>query len=129
MNEIDLLNAGFLKGPCGYYKPNAPLPHPKQCERPQALASDCKGEAQSPGRPRIRFTLCRVRLLDVDAKFASVKDLLDGLAYAGIIPGDREGQITLEVHQVKVAAFKDECTKIEIAFPDRAKTVQPNNNV
>ena len=67
--------------------------------------------------PCVRLTLCRVNLLDVDAKYASVKDVLDGLQHAGIICGDKEGEITLEVEQVKVAHFKDERTEIEVKYP------------
>lgn len=66
----------------------------------------------------MRFILCRVRLLDVDAKWGSVKDLLDGLCYAGLIPGDREGQITLEVRQQKVSSYTGEKTIIELELPD-----------
>ena len=90
------------------------LPDAKQCERSQALAADCEGEAQGTGLPLVRFTLARKKLLDVDAKYASVKDLLDGLAYAGIIHGDKEGQINLEVEQRKVAKGEAETTTIEV---------------
>ena len=90
------------------------LPNAKQCERSQALASDCERKAQSTGLPLVRFTLARKKLLDVDAKYASVKDLLDGLAYAGIIRGDKEGQINLQVEQRKVAKGEAETTTIEV---------------
>jgi hypothetical protein len=82
----------------------------------QAAALDGDGERKAPvtGRPRVRFVLCRVRLLDVDAKYGSVKDLLDGLATAGLIPGDREDQVSIEVHQFKVRHYEDEETLIEI---------------
>ena len=65
----------------------------------------------------MRFTLSRVRLLDADAKWGSVKDVLDGLQYAGLIRGDREDQIELEVRQVKVSSFKSETTEVEIIYP------------
>ena len=86
----------------------------KQCERPVALEADSKTEAPSAGCPLVRFRLCRVKLLDVDAKYASVKDLLDGLSNAGLIHGDKEGQIRLEVQQERVATYASEQTVIEI---------------
>jgi hypothetical protein len=90
------------------------LPHAEQCQCEEALGGSDAREAQGTGCPHCRFTLKRVKLLDIDAKYASTKDLLDGLALARIIPGDREGQITLEVNQVKVGKYSDECTVIEI---------------
>lgn len=92
------------------------LPDPKPSKQKRALDTNHEGETPSAGCPFVRFTLCRVRLLDVDAKYGSVKDLLDGVAIAGLIPGDREGQITLEVRQEKVRSFKDEKTVIEIFY-------------
>ena len=85
---------------------------PRQCA--PALARGDAGKAPGAGLPHCRFTLVRKKLLDVDAKYASVKDLLDGLAIAGIIPGDREGQITLEVVQRKTAPGEAEQTVIEV---------------
>lgn len=93
------------------------LPDTQQCKRPPELARYSPGEAQSPGCPAVSFLLRRVRLLDVDARYASVKDLLDGLAIAGAIPGDKEGQITLEVRQEKVGSYTEEETVITIEYP------------
>lgn len=92
------------------------VPDSKQAERATALATKREGKTQSPGCPRVRFTLCRVRLLDVDAKFSSVKDTLDCLAVCGLIPGDREGEITLEVRQLKVSKYCEEKTLIQIVY-------------
>jgi hypothetical protein len=94
------------------------LPNPAPRERPAPLASSCGGEAPSTICPIVRFTLRRVRLLDVDAKYASVKDLLDGLQYAGLIHGDKEGQVRLEVVQEKVRKFTEESTLIEIEYAE-----------
>lgn len=89
-----------------------PLQNPKHAQQAGALDGYGEGEASFTGCPVVRFTLFRVSLLDVDAKWSSVKDLLDGLQYAGLIPGDKEGQITLEVTQKKVAHFAEENTEI-----------------
>jgi hypothetical protein len=86
----------------------------KQCERSEALAGRNAGETCCTGLRHCRFTLCRKKLLDVDAKYASVKDLLDCLAIAGIIRGDKEGEITLEVNQQKCSKGKPEETMIEV---------------
>lgn len=91
-----------------------PAKHPK----PKAsLEAACKGKAQGARRPHVCFTLCRSRLLDWDAKYGVLKDLLDGLVIAQLLPGDREDQITGECHQVKVKSRKEEKTVIQITFP------------
>lgn len=102
--------------------PSPQIPDAKPKEQAGALEQDHEGEAPSPGRPLVRFTLRRVRLLDADAKWGSVKDALDGLHYAGIICGDREDQITLEVTQERVRTFKEEETLIEVHNPDGPAT-------
>jgi hypothetical protein len=94
--------------------PRVVLPDSQQRQCPKALAGSDEGETQSTRLPRVRFTLVRKKLLDVDAKYASVKDLLDGLAIAGIIPGDKEGQITLEVVQRRTTKGEPEQTIIEV---------------
>lgn len=96
-------------------KPDSKLPHSKPQKQARALDSDRTREAQGAGCPLVRITLCRARLLDVDAKYGSVKDLLDGLQYAGLIRGDREGEIRLEVHQEKVSKLSEN-TMIEIEY-------------
>src|ERR1700678_1246400 len=82
--------------------PDRGVPDTQQRQRPVALAADGQTEAHGTSCLLVRFKLCRVPPLDVDAKYASVKDLLDCLVNAGIVAGDKEGQITLEVHQEKV---------------------------
>lgn len=105
---------GVWEKPKGVPAPKVSNPKPR--ERPAQLESGGEGKARSPGCPLVRFTLCRVRLLDVDAKYHSCKDLLDGLAIAGLIRGDKEGEITLEVNQAKVQSYEDEITLIEIIY-------------
>lgn len=112
MDEFKRL--GLLTEPTNDHPTCSKIPDAEQCERPKELAGGGAGEAQGARCPHVRFTLCRVRLLDIDAKWHSCKDLLDGLQYAGLIPGDKEGQITLQVDQVRVSKFKDERTEIEI---------------
>ncbi len=89
----------------------------ESCQREIPLEGHCQREAQGTGCPAVSFTLCRVKLLDVDARYSSIKDVLDGCTIAGLIPGDREGQITLQVEQVRVAHFKDEKTVVTIEYP------------
>lgn len=96
------------------------VPHPKPRQREKQLEGHRGGETPGTGCPLVRFRLCRVKLLDVDAKYASVKDLLDGLCAAGFIHGDKEGQVRLEVEQEKVAAYALEETfiTIQLDIPD-----------
>jgi hypothetical protein len=88
--------------------------HSKQCQRTEALEINNVGEAQGSSCVPVCFTLYRIRLLDVDAKYSSVKDLLDCLVNSGFLAGDKEGQVTLEVRQVKVKTRAGERTEIEI---------------
>lgn len=91
--------------------------HPKPVKRPPALEGDDEGKACGSGRPFVCFTLRRVQLLDVDAKYASLKHLLDGCVTAGLLPGDREGQISLGCRQERVGSYAEEETVIEIEYP------------
>lgn len=90
------------------------LPDTEQRERPSQLGSGDAREAQGTGCVPVCFTLYRVRTLDVDAKYASVKDLLDCLVAAEFLAGDKEGQVTLEVNQVKVSTYAQEHTEITV---------------
>ena len=92
------------------------LPATKPKKQAGSLDLHREGEAPRSGCPLVRFTLCRVSLLDVDAKWGSVKDLLDGLQYSCLVCGDKEGQIRLEVIQQKVHHFAEERTEIEIHY-------------
>ncbi len=95
-----------------------PVPHPEP-ERNQAPALGAAGSRKEKGVPRIVvcFTGYRVRPLDPDNFAGSVKDCLDGLRHAGLIPGDEAWRIKLETEQEQVAHFKDEKTVITIIWP------------
>ena len=84
----------------------------RQCSK--TLAGDNEGKTQSARPLHCRFEMRRKSLLDVDAKYASVKDLLDCLVFSGVIPGDKEGQISLEVSQSKVKKGEPEMITIEV---------------
>jgi len=89
----------------------------KKSERgtPYALEELAEGEATCLGPPSIRFVFRRTRLVDVDA--LNPKDLIDGLVKAGLLPGDKVGQIILEpMEQIKVAHRCEEETVITIRY-------------
>ncbi len=99
------------------YQNRRSVSNSKQCECQAPLAGGGEGEAQSSRCVPVRFTLYRIRLLDVDAKYGSVKDLLDCVVASGLVAGDKEGQINLEVSQVKVKTKQEERTEIVIDNP------------
>lgn len=120
MTHDQLTARGFFLQPDGSWskRPTVPsraaLPDAKQRERKETLAGGDEGEAPCPGLRHVRFTLVRKRLLDVDAKYASTKDILDFLATCGVIRGDKEGEITLEVNQRRIIKGESENTVIEV---------------
>lgn len=79
--------------------------------RHDALAA-AQGETQGAPRVAVRIQSYRTRYLDVDNLTGGTKFLLDGLRYAGAIPGDRPQDIELTVEQFKVKRIKDERTEI-----------------
>lgn len=103
--------------------PDSPSPSPKP-ERP--LRDDPVGETpreeSDTTRTLVRITSFRRRLLDPDNLMGGSKYFTDGLRYAGLISGDAEAQIRLEVSQQKVKSKADECTRIEIEPLDQAPT-------
>lgn len=72
------------------------------------------GKEEHPHRIAVCITSFRRRLLDPDNLIGGAKYFVDGLRYAGLIPGDNPEQITLEVSQVKVKTKHEERTEIEI---------------
>lgn len=99
-------------------KARGPVSHPlPESDKAPALGSAVQGEAAGLRRIIVRFTGYRVHPLDPDNFAGSVKDLLDGLRHAKLIPGDETWRIKLETEQEKVAHFKEEKTVIDIAWP------------
>lgn len=90
-----------------------PNTEPERNETP-ALDGAAAGEAQRDARPVVSFTGFRVRPLDPDNFAGSVKDLLDGLRHAGLIPGDEPWKIRLVTDQVRVPTFEEERTEVDI---------------
>lgn len=98
---------------------NGALPNPKpEHHEETALGATVCREEESAARITVRFTGYRVRPLDPDNFAGSVKDLLDGLRHAHLIPGDEPWKIKLETEQRRVASFDEERTDIEIAWPE-----------
>jgi hypothetical protein len=94
------------------------LPHAKpQPYQAPALEPPTQGAAPGLGKVVVRFVGRRTHLLDPDNYAASVKDLLDGLSHAQLIPGDSPEQIVLITEQEKVRHLKDEMTIIEVEYP------------
>jgi hypothetical protein len=117
VNHNDLIAAGFVLRDGIYVKAGREVPHPKpECDAPPALDKVAARKAKGTERIVVRFVGHRNRLLDPDNFAGSIKDLLDGLRHAGLIPDDSPECIVLETSQTKCPR-KDECTVIEILKP------------
>ncbi len=88
-----------------------------QPEQGAALECALQGEKESLERIVVRFTGFRVRPLDPDGHAGSIKDLLDGLRHAHLLPDDNFWTIRLQTEQEKVATFAEERVEIEITWP------------
>ena len=86
----------------------------ERSEQTAALAANRQRKTQGGRCPLVRFEISRQRLLDVDAKYAAVKHLLDGIVATGIVAGDKEGQISLEVSQTKCQRGENEKTVVSV---------------
>lgn len=93
------------------HQASGPEPQPVICH--DAVAAPPRKES-NPGRVIVRIKSYRQRLLDPDNLIGGTKYFTDGLRYAGLISGDAEEEIRLEVSQEKVKSKADECTTIEI---------------
>jgi hypothetical protein len=99
-------------------RPDGSVSHAEsQRHEAPALDGTVPGKTNGLCRAHVRFTGYRVRPLDPDNFAGSVKDLLDGLCHARLIPGDETWRITLETQQVRVKHLREEKTTIEIEDP------------
>jgi hypothetical protein len=96
---------------CADSKPPCPEPKRPLCNDPVAEAPREESHYQ---RVIVRITSFRRKFLDPDNLIGGSKYFTDGLRYAGLISGDAEAQIRLEVSQQKVSSKAAECTRIEI---------------
>lgn len=85
-------------------------PQPQPAVRHEPLA-ESEGAGKGARRIGVRVISYRSRLLDPDNLCA--KSLVDGLRYAGLIPGDRPQDIELTVTQAKCRK-EEERTEIEL---------------
>ncbi len=88
----------------------------KQNKRP-ALGGEASREVKSDERPIVGIKCFRVRLLDKENLYGSTKCLTDCLREVGLIPGDSEKEIDLQVSQEKVAHRNEQRTKLTITYP------------
>jgi hypothetical protein len=102
-----LIAKGFVRMPDGSYTKVAPVAQGVCAAKPeydqvQTLELCAKNKARGVGRARVRFVRCGTHRLDRDNAFGSIKNLLDGLVKAALIPGDSEEEIELIVEQKTV---------------------------
>jgi hypothetical protein len=90
-------------------------PKPKRPILNEPLAKG-NGKKENTGRIHIRLTARRKRLIDPDNLI--FKYHIDCLRYAGAIPDDREGDVTIETHQEKTRGQEE--TLIELFRHDAA---------
>lgn len=101
--------------------PRATVHTPKPKPAPvQTLDNSQGSEIRCLARPMVRIRMRRCWVLDRDNAWGAIKSLLDGLQKAGLIPGDREDDIELEVSQEKVNHRYQQGTTIEINYPESA---------
>lgn len=88
-----------------------PSAKPEQTVCHDSLGKETR-ETQGTTRIAIRISSFRQRLVDPDN--LCPKYIIDGLRYAGLIPNDREEDISLTVEQRRVLLRSDERTEIEL---------------
>lgn len=69
-------------------------------------------------RPSVRLTRRSTRLADRSGAWESSKWIIDSLVDSGLIPGDSEEDIDLEVIQERVKTKDEVGVKIEIIWND-----------
>ena len=106
-------SADFLDANIGFgIRSKADQPTPRETlERPVA------GEEKGDERPIVSYVLYRCRPLDPDAIHGATKVCTDCLQQIGLIPGDSEKHIRLEVRQEKVAHMNEQKTTLKITYP------------
>ena len=105
-DEFLSLNLGFG------LRAKADKPTPRETlERPVA------GEEKSDARPIVSYVLYRCRPLDPDAIHGATKVCTDCLCKIGLLAGDSEKHIRLEVRQEKVAHMNEQRTTLKITYP------------
>jgi hypothetical protein len=105
-DEFLSLNLGF--GLCA--KADKPTPRP-------ALECPVAGTEESDARPIVSYVLYRCRPLDPDAIHGATKVCTDCLCKIGLLAGDSEKHIRLEVTQEKVAHMNEQRTTLKITYP------------
>jgi len=71
----------------------------------------------------VRFRIYRVRPLDEDNAFGSVKSCVDLLVGAGILPSDSPETLKIEVEQQKITSQKNQRTEITITWPENVTPI------
>ena len=118
---------GYGRKDTNDHTPDREVPDPKpKPHAPATLGRLAKGKAQGDARPLVRFVGFRVQPLDPDNFAGSVKDLIDGLRYAGLILGDEPWRIRLQTEQVRVAHFSEERTEIELTIRNNLRALDIN---
>ncbi len=98
------------------------LPNPEpECDQAPALERPVPRKKRGLDRITVRFTGYRCRPLDPDNFAGSVKELLDGLRHAHLLPNDTIWDIALETGQVRVGVRGKERTEIEIIYPEKGR--------
>jgi hypothetical protein len=108
----------FVRASRSFIKANPEIFAPKP-QRPARtpLVNPASGKTQSGNRYCVSFTIFRIRPLDEDNAFGSVKSCVDLLVGSGLLPSDSPETLKIEVEQAKVAHRKDQRTEITITWP------------
>ena len=119
---MNTIPAGYVETKKGVYVRRDLIPKPilqpentRSNRKPKPLVHDGavgpnEGEKAYTGRIHVRVTVCRKILCDPDN--STPKYVLDCIRLAGLIPNDREQDITLETRQEKTRG--EESTLIEL---------------
>jgi len=81
------------------------------------LVGEVAGTKEGDARPLVSYVLYRCRPLDPDAIHGATKVCTDVLCKIGLLPGDSEKHIRLEVTQEKVNHMNEQRTELRIQYP------------